>query len=126
MIQPAPERMSSGLQVEIEHDGVVMLVRVRGELDVGTAPVLTDRVDEEMAADTHEVMLDLAEVTFFDSSAVRRVLAMQRELTDQQRHLVLLEPSAIVHRVLAICGLGDHFEVTSTSSGSPAAGSASA
>ena len=49
-------------------------IELTGELDIGTAPRLEATV-EEWADGSVEVVLDLAELTFIDSSGVRSLLA---------------------------------------------------
>ncbi len=87
---------------------------VSGEVDMAVAPALQERV----TAARHEhnsshVILDLAGVEFIDSSGLRAVLHLHRELADEGGALVLLHPSEDVQHVLSLTGLDQHLKVAS-------------
>ncbi|MGY1813244.1 STAS domain-containing protein [Blastococcus sp. SYSU D00820] len=54
-------------------------LRVRGELDIATAPDLAAAVDAELAAGARSLVLDLAETTFLDSSGARQLALTARQ-----------------------------------------------
>lgn len=77
---------------------------VAGELDPSTAPELARRVQE--AIDTGGgVVLDLADVTFMDSSGIAVLIAAHQSLRSGGRNLLLRRPNAVVRRVLEIAQL---------------------
>lgn len=49
------------------------VLRVRGELDLATAPVLAASVDAELATSPSELVLDLTATSFLDSSGCREL-----------------------------------------------------
>jgi anti-sigma B factor antagonist len=77
--------------------------RLVGELDLSTAPVLTDALGE-LETDG-SIVLDLQELTFIDSSGIHAIFvqAMARE-----GQLVLANPSVEIVRTLEIMGIADH------------------
>lgn len=76
--------------------------RLVGELDLSSAPALTDALGE-LEADG-SIVLDLQELTFIDSSGVHAIFthAVARE------GLVLANPSPEIVRTLEIMGIADH------------------
>lgn len=75
------------------------------ELDLAAVPELRARL-AAVHAPGAQVVLDLAGVTFIDSSALSVVLAADRRLMATGGALRLAHVSAEVRRVLRICGLG--------------------
>ncbi|NUO45155.1 MAG: STAS domain-containing protein, partial [Streptomyces sp.] len=54
------------------------VLRVSGELDLVTSPVLRQRVHDAVAEGRHSLVLDLSEVFFCDSSGVGVLIASRR------------------------------------------------
>jgi len=85
-------------------------IRVRGELDMSTAPELSARLVEAGNDGASDVTLDLSAVSFLDSSAIGALIAAGQELRAQGRTLRIGPRSAIVSRVLEITGLTEDSE----------------
>ena len=80
-------------------------LRLDGELDLATAPLLKEAlVDLGSERDVH---LDLALLTFLDSSGVHAIVALAHTL-DGNHSVVLVNPSAAVRRCLEITGIDKH------------------
>lgn len=80
-------------------------MRLSGELDLSTAP----RLSEALAASAveSEVVLSLDELTFIDSSGLNALLAFAGS-RNGNGPLVLLDPSEPIERVFEIAGLDRH------------------
>jgi anti-sigma B factor antagonist len=103
-----------GCTIEAELRGSTLEVRVRGELDLSTAPRLTDALSDAAKSDAETTVLDLSGVTFIDSSALRVLVVGGRALADAGRVLQIGPRSEMVARVLAMTSLDKHsdaFEV---------------
>jgi len=83
-----------------------------GELDAYTAPDLGQRI---AAAETPTVELDLSAVTFLDSSGLAALIEAHQRLTRDSRRLVVVDPSPVVARVLAVSGVTDHLHLQARS-----------
>lgn len=57
---------------------------------------------------TFSVILDLTAVEFIDSSGLRVLLHLQREVSGERGALVLLAPTDAVRRILRLTGLDQH------------------
>lgn len=80
-------------------------LRLDGELDLATAPLLTEALVD--LASEREVHLDLALLTFMDSSGLHAIIKLARS-QDGDRSVVLLNPSTAVLRLLEIAGIDKH------------------
>ncbi len=94
------------LELDTDVDGALVL---RGEIDSYTAPDLANRLSGDPPVD----VLDLAGVTFIDSSGLRVLVETHQARADAGSRLVLRTPSASVQRLLEISGLAGHLDVTS-------------
>jgi anti-sigma B factor antagonist len=97
------------LVLATEREGARAVLTVKGELDAYSAPGLEDQVSRLLADHVNEVILDLSQTGFLDSSGLRAILTAQRRLTDERGRLALRGPSEAVTRLLEITGLTDHF-----------------
>ncbi|AYL36639.1 STAS domain-containing protein [Streptomyces fungicidicus] len=99
-----------------EH-GEWAVLRVSGELDLMTSPVLRQRVHDVVAEGRHSLVLDLSEVWFCDSSGVGVLIASRRLLRSCQGNLRLILPArgaadgSHVNKVLGALGVRRLFEI---------------
>jgi anti-anti-sigma factor len=87
-------------------DGAAVVV-VRGEFDMCEAPALRACLDDVIASSDGAVVVDLAHVTFIDSTAICALLVARRCLAGQGRELCLRRVTAPVARVFELAGLTD-------------------
>jgi anti-anti-sigma factor len=85
-------------------DGTVV---VTGELDVLNAPELRECLRRCIADGFFEITLDLAALSFIDSSGIAVLVGTLRDLESHAGRLVIQHPSTQVQRVLDITGLAD-------------------
>jgi anti-sigma B factor antagonist len=105
-IGPAPFSVSVD-----ERNGQVLVV-VRGELDLATAPQLEQELLPRLHAGAH-ALLDLRGLEFMDSTGVRVIVAAHHAAQDHDGRLSLLrcQPDGAVGRVLEISGLDGILDV---------------
>jgi anti-anti-sigma factor len=60
--------------IEEQHQGEWIVLRLTGELDVGSAPVLRHRLSQ-LSAEKRPVRLDLSQLGFIDSSGMHLLVA---------------------------------------------------
>lgn len=81
------------------------VVRLAGELDASDT-TWADGIEQAIESGQREIVVDLLNVTFIDSSVVRAlVLAHRRTAGDGWVRLVYTHH--LIRRVIEICGLGD-------------------
>ena len=93
---------------------------VDGELDIVNAGELADAVGAA-AGPAGDVVVDLAGVTFIDSTAIHALIDAQHLLTARGQRLRLATPTRIVTRVLDLSGLARNFTIDTARPGSIAA-----
>ena len=82
---------------------------LEGELDIETVDRFESSVDE-LSGRGDPVVLDLAGLTFLDSTGVRSLVALGRRL--DERRIVLRGAAANVRRTLAIAGIHGRLGIT--------------
>jgi anti-sigma B factor antagonist len=96
------------LLLEVERRGAAVTVSVRGELDAATAPDLAVVCHSVHADGARDLVIDLTDTSFLDSSGLR-VLIDAHRLFSEGGNLALAHASEPVRRLLEITGLDDYF-----------------
>lgn len=81
------------------------VVTVAGEVDMLTAPVLRQRLEEHFAADQTPIIVDLSQVEFFGSTALAVLVDTHQRATAEGRTFVLIAKTRIVRRPLKVTEL---------------------
>ena len=93
-VQPLPDR-----------DDGVRLLCAQGEIDIAVAPTLLPEVPA-LVESARGVVLDLSDVTFFDSSGIRLVDRLARECSRTAAPFrVVAPPGSVSRRVLELVGM---------------------
>ena len=79
------------------------LLHLSGELDLATAPALAAALEDSIRLGG-TIGLDVAELSYMDSTGIRVIFNTVRLLGDRGR-VVLFNPSPIVRRLIEMCGL---------------------
>lgn len=100
------------LDVELQARGGQATLALYGELDMGTETQLRDATKKALSADDiRSVKLDLAELTFLDSTGVSTLLDLRKQASDRGIGLEIVAVSRRAARVLTIVGLADSFGI---------------
>ena len=105
---PIPEAFS----VRIEQRGGASVVVPTGELDLATAPALESALARAFQEATEQVVLDLRELEFIDSSGLRTLLTARRQAEDARRSFSLVAGHRGLERTLEIAGVHKVFSWT--------------
>jgi anti-sigma B factor antagonist len=81
------------------------VLTLAGELDLSTAPLLSDRIDEVLGDGRSRIVVDLAAVTFCDSTGMSAFVRGHYRCTEDGGWLRLVGAYGTVARVLQISGL---------------------
>jgi anti-sigma B factor antagonist len=96
------------VSVHTQIDDGSPVVVATGEIDMATAPMLGRELTSAIESGDGPVVLDLSDVTFFDSSGLRVAIVAHRDLGEQGRRLaVVCDPEGHVRRTFALAGLAD-------------------
>lgn len=124
--QPDQRIETDGLAVAIEADpaGVVVVVRVFGELDLTSTAKLDRALQTAFGAGRcRTLVLDLSGVSVMDSTGLRALWTIRHEMREIGGRLVLRSPSDYVLRLLVAAGLTSQFEIEYALHGSRPPGS---
>jgi anti-sigma B factor antagonist len=92
--------------LSVRREGPAVVVVVGGELDLDTSPRLRQvLVDLVRSQGNRTIVLDVATLTFLDSSALGVLVTAQRDLAGIGGQLTVRSPSNAVRRVFEITGL---------------------
>lgn len=89
--------------------GTLRVLRVSGDIDTDTAPVLEDALKQAAADQPHAVVVDLSGLTFGDSATLNALLQAHHRLPA----LVIAGPlNAALQRLFTLAGLDAFFTMT--------------
>jgi anti-sigma B factor antagonist len=90
------------------------VVAAGGEVDLYTAPELERALAGPLAEGTTQLVVDLSEATFVDSTALHVVLRVARQMDREAGELIVVVPDPNVRKVFEITGVGRFFSVVSS------------
>jgi len=93
------------LHTEMDDNARSCVVRVQGDIDSSTAPMLQAKLESLIYRGCMNVVVDLEKVSYADSSALSLIVLMNRTLEPKGGRLVLAGASRNVARVLELSGL---------------------
>lgn len=101
----------SPLRLDVNTDGDRVLVALGGELDLATAPELWAVIDKALADGRRRLVLDLAGLTFVDSTGLGVFVRAGKELRAADGGLTLRSPGERVANLLEITRLEEVFDI---------------
>jgi anti-sigma B factor antagonist len=95
-------------------DGDCLVVAVRGDLDLFTAPDLKKRLTEAIEGGTTRIVVDLDEATSIDSTTLGVLIAAVKRLRLRDGDLAVVCSEPRIVRTFEITGLDEVFGVLAT------------
>src|SRR3954471_16521276 len=95
-------------------DGDRHVVAVTGEIDLFTAPEFKQRVSAPIDAGRTQVVVDLTETTFIDSSSLGVLIGAHRRLRRRDGSLVIVCSNDAIVKTFRITGLDSVFTIVPT------------
>jgi anti-anti-sigma factor len=99
-----------GIEVVPSGDNGIRLC-VSGEVDLANAQMLFEAMTSALLKPMQEVIVDLSEVTFMDSTGLAALVGAHRLLLDDQVRLVVMNPSRQVSHLMDVAGLGGYLSI---------------
>lgn len=106
-MQPLP------LHVTRADDGTTATLALVGEIDLASAHLLVDSIDDAITEGARTVVLDFAGVTFINSTGLGAMVAATKRLRAEDGDLVLRQFRGIPASALATTGLDRFFTIES-------------
>ncbi|PID54123.1 MAG: anti-sigma B factor antagonist [Micrococcales bacterium] len=102
------------LTVTNREQGDRSVVAVQGEIDVYTAPVLREHLNELVADGRHHLVIDMTEVEFLDSTGLGVLVGCLKRIRAQDGTLALVCHEEKILKVFRITGLTKVFPIHDT------------
>jgi anti-anti-sigma factor len=99
-------------ELHVQDDAGWPLARLAGEVDLSNVDDLGERLEQAVSNRAHGLVLDLSGVTYLDSTGVRLIYRLARQLGDRQQRLRLVVPDeSRIRRVLQLAGVASVAQV---------------
>lgn len=95
---------------EIDVNAAARTITPRGEIDVATAPNLLAAAQASMTTTPGDLIIDLAEVTFGDSSLLNAIADIKADAREHDGEVTVINVSARLTRLFLICGMNEMME----------------
>jgi anti-anti-sigma factor len=93
--------------VEVSDDAAWPVARLTGAIDLSNVEDLGREVERSVSNRARGLVLDLSGVTYLDSTGLRLIYRLARQLGDRQQGLRLVVPDdSRILRVLTLAGVG--------------------
>jgi anti-sigma B factor antagonist len=100
------------LQVDVRHEPGRAVLRLVGELDLATVPVLQEQIEAiEVGTTATIVVLHLQALDFIDSTGLRTILSAHARLREHGCELAITRGSPQVQRLLEITRADEYLRV---------------
>lgn len=95
------------MKIETRRLGRVLVVRCAGELDLASAPEFRRIVDGQLEEweGLRDVILNLGQVTFVDSTGLGAILGRYKRIQQRQGLMILVDVPAPVRKLLEFSGI---------------------
>src|SRR3954447_16517888 len=97
--------------IERLDDSVQVHLALRGDLDLYSAPAFDDALVEVEGEKWPTIVLDMRELSFVDSMALRLIMRTQARAEQDGRRMVIVRGPEFLDRVLSVSGLEPHLEI---------------
>jgi stage II sporulation protein AA (anti-sigma F factor antagonist) len=94
------------LQVSCEQVADVLVVRLKGELDHHTAPIMKETLEAELAKGrVRHALLNFRELTFMDSSGIGVILGRYKQVLQRNGKMAVCEMNPTIRRIMEMSGM---------------------
>jgi anti-sigma B factor antagonist len=99
------------LETETQRVGTHALVALAGELDLSTVGLLYEQFAALAADGVCHVSLNMAEVTFMDSTGLSILVSEHKRSESMNGELIIFSPSAELRRLFQLTGLDSYLNI---------------
>lgn len=102
------------IDIKSDHNGDALVFSLRGTLDVATSPSVRAALIEAAENGKHEIIVDLSQVEFLDSTGLGALIGAHRRALEKNGRVRLVCTDGPIQRLLNITGLMKSFAVYTT------------
>ena len=94
------------MNIRMEHAGNTLVVKLEGELDQSCAGEIRGDIDRELRLrNVRNLILDLAEVSFMDSSGIGMIIGRYKQIKARGGRTLVIRAQPQVDKILELSGL---------------------
>jgi anti-anti-sigma factor len=101
--------LPGSLEIHRSEDGETLVLALRGELDLGSAPILESELSDSASDGFGHILLDLSHLDFLDSRGLAALMQAQRAAEAKHKAFSLRPGALQVQRLFEVTGLMKHF-----------------
>jgi anti-anti-sigma factor len=101
--------LQSHFETQVRTEGSATVIALTGELDLASSAALEDVL--EQASGAQNLILDLRELEFIDSTGLSVLVKAHQAAQEQGRQFGLVQGGAQVQRLLTLTGLAERLRV---------------
>ena len=90
------------------------VLKLQGELDLASAPLLEAEVDRPEVTNAPNLLLELRELQFIDSTGLRTLFSVYQRASARRQGFAITDGSPQVQRLLAITRIGEHMKIVAS------------
>ncbi|MDE2482389.1 MAG: STAS domain-containing protein [bacterium] len=99
------------IDIKTENHGETLIYKLRGSLDIATAPSVRAALVEAAGAGSHDIIVDLTKLEFLDSTGLGALIGAHRRALEHGGQVRLVVHDGPISRLLNITGLMRVFPV---------------
>jgi anti-sigma B factor antagonist len=104
----------SDLSIDLTSEGPARVVRLGGELDLASAPQLTDALSRLDGSSTGRLVIDLSDCEFIDSAGLAAILHGAQELSEAGGSVRIACPEGNLRDLLRMTAIDQSIPVVAT------------
>ena len=94
------------MDIKLENIGTTLVVKIEGEIDHQTAPMLREKVDRELnSKNIVNLVLDFDGVSFMDSSGIGVIAGRYKEIHARGGKVMVIRVKPQVDKILELSGM---------------------
>ena len=94
------------MDIKLENIGTTLVVKIEGEIDHHTAPMLREKVDRELdSKNIVNLILDFDGVNFMDSSGIGVIAGRYKEIHARGGKVMIIRVKPQVDKILELSGM---------------------
>ncbi len=93
------------VEIKSEHAGEAIVYRLRGSLDMATAPSLRGALAEAADNGKHDIIVDCSQLEFLDSTGLGALIGAHKRALEHGGRVRLIVNDGPIQRLLTITGL---------------------
>ncbi len=105
---------AGNLLIDVSSEGERVVLRLDGELDLASVPVLEHAVEDATLDAATEIVLDLRGLEFIDSTGLRAILLQDKRSAERGQTFALVRGPEQVQRLMNMTRVDEHLRIVAS------------